>query len=641
MHRTCMNLNRLMISTGWLYFLLLLSPALRSQDTIPGSYVDISKVILEEKIHDKVRSAFTDKKGEAAVILPSLPFKPGTQYKGPLPNGRVTSRIFLKFNLYNSADSVSRAYFCPGFYFNRVRLFELLNDEVRPLPDSAPPVMERASFRLVSLAPQDSMTVIAELSAIKTYNNMLRPRLIGTGHVPAFLEQLNSNYYQSNQITYLFCGLLLMMILFSLTNFFQGGNKEFLYYSGYALFLGGLLFLQTIYHLNATPFGFFLEGYLDFILQAGGIIFYMLFMKKFLDTDNRHPFLSRLYTTGISILVVSMILFSLLHYFSNNYTLEYLTETLTKVLLLTLILVYLVYSARNWDEKLLRYLFWGNLFLFIFAALSQLGIVFDQQFRKLPGLLSSSVLYYEIGLFLELTLFLAGLNYKNRRNIISQTKEKETLKAQNLLKEYEKELAVYKAQQEERQRISTDMHDELGAGMTAIRLMSEIARNKMKENTPVEIERISHSADDVLNKMNAIIWSMNSGNDTLDNLVSYIRSYAIEYFDGTPVACKVRVPEQVPEKELSGDKRRNIFLSVKETLNNILKHSGGTEAIIEITTGTSLHIRISDNGKGIDLDNLRQFGNGLKNMARRMEGIGGTYRIENQGGTVTTLDLPL
>lgn len=636
-----MNLNRLIISTGWLYFLLLLSPALRSQGTIPGSYTDISKVIFEEKIHDKVSSAYTDKKGEARVIISSLPFKPGTQYKGPLPNDRVTSRIFVKFNLYNSADSASRVYFCPGFYFNRVRLYELFNGQVRPLPDIAPPVMERASFRLVSLAPQDSMTVIAELSAIKTYNNMLRPRLIGTGHVPAFLEQLNSNYYQSNQITYLFCGLLLMMILFSLTNFFQGGNKEFLYYSGYALFLGGLLFLQTIYHLNATSFGFFLEGYLDYMLQAGGIIFYMLFMKKFLDTDNRHPFLSRLYTTGISILMVSMILFTVLHYFSNNYTLEYLTETLTKVLLLTLILVYLVYSARNWDEKLLRYLFWGNLFLFIFAALSQLGIMFDQQFRKLPGLLSSSVLYYEIGLFLELTLFLAGLNYKNRRNIINQTKEKETLKAQNLLKEYEKELAVYKAQQEERQRISTDMHDELGAGMTAIRLMSEIARNKMKESTPVEIEKISHSADDVLNKMNAIIWSMNSGNDTLDNLVSYIRSYAIEYFDSTPIACKVHVPEQMAEKELAGDKRRNIFLSVKETLNNILKHSGGTEAIIEITTGTSLHIRISDNGKGIDLDNLRQFGNGLKNMARRMEGIGGTYRIENQGGTVTTLDLPL
>ena len=230
------------------------------------------------------------------------------------------------------------------------------------------------------------------------------------------------------------------------------------------------------------------------------------------------------------------------------------------------------------------------------------GILYDNQFRKLPGLLNSSIIYYEIGLFLELVFFLAGLNYKNRRNIINETKEKETLKAQNLLKEYEKEIAVYKAQQEERQRISADMHDELGAGMTAIRLMSEIARNKMKENTPIEIEKISHSADDVLNKMNAIIWSMNSGNDTLDNLVSYIRSYALEYFDGTNVDCRVKVPDHV---------------------------------------GEELYIRISDNGKGIDLEKLRQFGNGLKNIARRMESIGGTCHIENKNGTVTTLTLPL
>ena len=118
------------------------------------------------------------------------------------------------------------------------------------------------------------------------------------------------------------------------------------------------------------------------------------------------------------------------------------------------------------------------------------------------------------GLFLELVFFLMALNYKNRRQLIAQARETERLKAENLMKEYEKELAVFKAQQQERERISADMHDELGSGMTAIRLMSEIARNKMKEETPVEIEKISQSADEVLNKMNAIIWSMNSGNDT-------------------------------------------------------------------------------------------------------------------------------
>ncbi|HNU78460.1 MAG TPA: histidine kinase, partial [Prolixibacteraceae bacterium] len=240
------------------------------------------------------------------------------------------------------------------------------------------------------------------------------------------------------------------------------------------------------------------------------------------------------------------------------------------------------------------------------------------------------------GVVIDKKLFSKVIREKKDR-----AKEKETLKAQNLLQEYEKEIAVYKAQQEERQRISADMHDELGAGMTAIRLMSEIARNKMKENTPIEIEKISRSADDVLNKMNAIIWSMNSGNDTLDNLVSYIRSYSQEYFDATNVECRLKAPDQIPDTELAGDKRRNIFLCLKETLNNTLKHADASLVEIDISIGDELCIRISDNGKGIDLDKLRQFGNGLKNIARRMESIGGTYHIENNNGTVTTLTLPL
>jgi len=171
--------------------------------------------------------------------------------------------------------------------------------------------------------------------------------------------------------------------------------------------------------------------------------------------------------------------------------------------------------------------------------------------------------------------------------------------------------------------------------------MSEIASNKMKENTPVEMEKISQSANDVLNKMNAIIWSMNIGNDTVDNLISYIRSYALEYFDNTPVQCKVNTPSTIPDTELTGDKRRNIFLCIKETLNNVLKHSNASQATIDISSNHVLSIRVSDNGKGIDLQNLRQFGNGLKNIGRRMESIGGTFRIENNNGTVTLLELPL
>jgi signal transduction histidine kinase len=302
---------------------------------------------------------------------------------------------------------------------------------------------------------------------------------------------------------------------------------------------------------------------------------------------------------------------------------------------------FLIYSIFHWKDKLLRYLLWGNVLLFIFSLTSQLLLMLKISPQQLPDIFGSSIFYYEIGMVLELILFLAGLNYKNRREIIERTKEREGLKAENQLKEYEKELAVYKAQQDERVRISADMHDELGSGMTAIRLLSEIARKKMKENTPVEIEKISSSANDVLNKMNAIIWSMNSGNDTVDNLISYIRSYSIEYFDNTPITCKVITPENIPDKELTGEKRRNTFLCVKETLNNAWKHSGASVITIDIKANHSLHIRISDNGKGLDLQNLRQFGNGLQNIGRRMESIGGTFTIENNNGTVTTLELPL
>jgi len=82
--------------------------------------------------------------------------------------------------------------------------------------------------------------------------------------------------------------------------------------------------------------------------------------------------------------------------------------------------------------------------------------------------------------------------------------------------------------------------------------------------------------------MNAIIWSMNSGNDTMDNLVSYIRAYALEYLR-IPRSMQVDTPEKIEPKELTGDKRRNIFLCVKETLNNTLKHSKASAVKIDFT----------------------------------------------------------
>ena len=622
--------------------LLAQSPLPPQADSLAGKYIDISKVRLVKNLSRYLYSTYSNEKSPlSSFYSDSLHFTPGIVHTKTIPNEYVTKKAILRFNLFNSSDSSSSAYFFPGYYYKLIKLYRLKNDGLEEIPRVLPNNPDSIGYRLITLKAHDSVTILTELGFIKTYINTMRPRLISTDYQDSFVITQHGSHNESELMTYIFCGLLLMMILFSMANFVQGANPEFLFYSIYAFFLGTMLFTKAMFTYHASNLSYFLESYLDFVLQGLGIMFYMVFMQKYLATKQQHPFLYKLYNGGIIMLVTSVLAYTFSHYFTDNFVLENAIENVTKALLLLLTLIFLIYSIRRWDDKMIRYLFWGNLCLFFFSLFSQTIILASSITRVLPGLFSSSLFYYELGLFLELVFFLMALNHKNRKQLIAQARERERLKAENQMKEYEKELAVFKAQEQERERISADIHDELGSGMTAIRLMSEIARNKMKESTPVEIDKISHSADEVLNKMNAIIWSMNSGNDTLDNLVSYIRAYALEYFESTPIKCTVNTPPVIEYKELTGDKRRNVFLCIKETLNNSLKHSKASALSINFQINDYLIITIEDNGVGIDLNNIRQFGNGLKNIARRMESIGGTYEIEGNDGTMTILTLPL
>ncbi len=629
------------------YFLLFVhhlpaqSIPINQKDTIVTDYIDISKITLDEDIKNNIAFSYMPPDESLLQAYPALVFNRGAIHKKHIPDKYVTKKAILRFHLCNTADTLSSVWFFPGFYYWDILLYEIKGSALKSIPSVLPDEPKEISYRKISLAGHDSVTIVAELTLVKTHLNSIKPSLINTGYLASYVKDLDSTNMESKIITYLFCGLLLMMILFSLANFFQGGNQEFLYYSGYAFFLGMLLFIKAIYSYHTNWFGFFQETYLDLIMQNAGILMYMLFMQKYLATKQQHPFLFKCYNAGIVILIFSTAIFSYAHYFTDIFTLENSIENITKVMLLVMIVIFLVYSVGHWHDKLLRYLFWGNFCLLLFSLISLLILTGNIVPGNLPAIFKSSLFYYEIGLLLELIFFLLGLNHKNRLQLITQTKERERLKAKDQMNEYEKEIAIYKAQQQERERISADMHDELGSGMTAIRLMSEIARNKMKENTPVEIEKISHSADEVLNKMNAIIWSMNSGNDSIDNLVSYIRSYTLEYFENTTISCKIITPDHIEPAELTGDKRRNLFLCVKETLNNVLKHSKASELTIDFTIDSALIIKIKDNGIGIDLQKIRQFGNGLKNIKKRMESIGGIYQIENDKGTITTLRLPL
>ncbi len=632
----------ILFSKKTLFIVIFFLPAyLYSQTAVPDSiYIDLDKIETYQSIRSKTEGAYLPFNSALENSYAALAFKGGSSLRN-IPAKYINHKLILRFYAVNHSTAVDSVWFFPSFFYSSIQLYRVKGNNLISIPNVEPSFDDSMGYRLLTLGPHDSSAFLAELSFVKTYTNSVRPRLIHKTHLSTFIFDISSNHLYVNIVTYIFCGLFLMMILFSIANYLLGGSAEFLYYTGYALFLGGMLFTKTYYDLQISREVFFMEAYLDFVMQCTGIAFYMVFMQRFLSTRSKYPFLNRLYNAGIAGLLISILLFSYLYFFTDNFVLLNGVENTTKIVLLAMMIIFLVYCIKQWKDKLLRYLFWGNLFYFFFAVFSQLIILLGSAFSNVPTVFSSSLFYYEVGLFLELLFFLAGLSYKNRSQIIEQTREREQLKMENERKEFEKQLAVVTAQQEERNRISADMHDELGSGMTHIRLMSELAKSKMKQNIPAEIEKISQSADDVLNKMNAIIWSMNSKNDSLGNLVSYIRAYSTEYLEGTSVNCKVTIPHNIPEKELSGDKRRNIFLCVKETLNNMLKHSGATELTVDILTDEVLTIAIHDNGRGIDLQKIRQFGNGLQNIKRRMESIGGDFEITNNNGTETILSLPL
>jgi signal transduction histidine kinase len=614
-----------------------------------STIIDVAKVRFQKILYKEVQIAVSSDRAMKDESIHSLPFKPAPFSKNniSIPPAFVENDIYMKFIAFNSADSVQTFYFMPSRFCKNVRVFTASPADIPgTFQEIAANTMRNEEFdgyKTLRISPKDTLVFFTRFNFLRTNVNGFSPRIIEPGYVTQSVRELKHRDPMLEMITYIATGILLLMIFYSLAAYVQYLNIEFIYYSAYAFCSGLLLFSKSYLNMDHTAFNFFYEEYLDFILLCTGAFFYLIFVRNFLNSKVQYPFLDKLLRIARIVLVLLLSVFSAIYFFTERYvTLVILENYVIKVFLCMIGILFIVYSFRR-KSTLLKYLAWGNVCLILFSILSLCMIVFNWTF--VPGdrqsVLNRPLFYYELGIVFELILFLSGLAYKNRRDIIEQVRERERFKLENERKEFEKQMAVMAAQQDERNRISADMHDELGSGVTAIRLMSEIVKTKMKQTALPEIDKISNSANDLLNKMNTIIWTMKSSNDTLESLIAYIRAHAIEFFDGTPIDCSVHV-EDVPDVEMSGEKRRNIFLSVKEGLNNIMKHSQASTVQIDITVPDyKLVIKVADNGVGVDPDKLRRFGNGLNNMKRRMQSIQGDFRIETNGGAILFFELPV
>lgn len=214
---------------------------------------------------------------------------------------------------------------------------------------------------------------------------------------------------------------------------------------------------------------------------------------------------------------------------------------------------------------------------------------------------------------------------------------------QRLKAKYDKEMAIKRTEENERIRMAKDIHDDLGSGLSKISFLSElISRDKTQSREVSEnASAITETAKRLVVNMRDLIWALDPENMTLEGLIARIREYAADYLEDVSLDLNLSTDKDIPPLPIKREFHRELLMVVKESLNNIVKHSNANQVDLMIRLANDvLLISIKDNGVGIP--ESAKPGNGLKNMKNRIEDLGGEFRVEtNSKGTLIDVKVPL
>jgi signal transduction histidine kinase/ligand-binding sensor domain-containing protein len=208
-----------------------------------------------------------------------------------------------------------------------------------------------------------------------------------------------------------------------------------------------------------------------------------------------------------------------------------------------------------------------------------------------------------------------------------------------------------RALENERARIAKDIHDDLGSNLARIMMLSQSNRAEGEDPQQIvtRLGKVYLTARELTRTMDEIVWAVSPHHDTLDSLVNYLGKFAQDFLNVAGIRCRLVVPIQLPAWPLTAEVRHSLFLAFKEALHNVVKHASATEVRVSLTLAKSgFAASIEDNGRGFDpanvgatamtKDPLRiSAGNGLANMRKRIEGIGGECQVDSAPGKGTTV----
>jgi ligand-binding sensor domain-containing protein/signal transduction histidine kinase len=208
-------------------------------------------------------------------------------------------------------------------------------------------------------------------------------------------------------------------------------------------------------------------------------------------------------------------------------------------------------------------------------------------------------------------------------------------------------LRQQEALEQERSRIARDIHDQLGANLTQVSLLGELVESDKDhpEEVVAHAKQISQTALETSRALDEIVWTVNPRNDTLDGLVNYICKYAQDYLSVAGLRCRLDIPAQLPNAPISPEVRHNVFLASKEAITNVVRHAQASSASLRLKLEPErFTLEIQDDGRGPAGTNEERARtrNGLRNMAKRMEDVGGSFELgpAPERGTLVRLTAP-
>jgi signal transduction histidine kinase len=427
----------------------------------------------------------------------------------------------------------------------------------------------------------------------------------------------------ATQFHFFFLSILIFQCVFMFIAASWLRKKDILFY---CLFLLSLVFTYGVSHIDritnvpnalGNPIWY---RFFSFPILPLSFAIYYYFIIHFLELEKYQKSLYNLLRINALLCVICFILFGSFALLNIPYQGFFFAVGF----IYYIVTFYLVFTLWRSRIQYGRIILAGTIFTTI-GSLVGLAVFYYSSHQKNIANRIDSFIFTEIGIVFDIFLYSLGL-YKKWSD-----SEKKLV-----IEKLEKQRAI----ELERNRIAEDMHDDLGSGLTKITYLSQMALGK--ENHEGELNNIKNTSRGLVESMNEIIWAMKEENNSIEDLIYYIKSYAVEYCSNNNLECIIIIPESFKPRIVKGQNRRNIYLAIKEVLHNIVKHAAAKHIVISVIFDQQWIVAIQDDGKGIDLtkQSNRLGGNGLHNIKKRIESVNGTVTVENNKGTLVTLRIP-